>query len=230
MRGFPGLATSMRRCFWSSRRRRNAPPNCRSSRRWRSTTPSSIARRNCARDLALKWPNDILCGGAKLAGILIEGERPARELAVAIGIGVNCRHHPAQTNYPATDLSAAGADVSAEEPVCRAVRRDGAADRPMASRRRFRRHPRRLDRARRQHGRDAGPASGQRDTGRGEGLDERGRLLLRLADGVTAAGRGRRCLSGRRRGGRSRIRARACRLMAGPSFYSRRSAASARSG
>src|SRR6185437_11516664 len=43
--------------------------------------------------LALKWPNDLLCGSAKLAGILIEGERAADALAVAIGIGVNCGSH-----------------------------------------------------------------------------------------------------------------------------------------
>ena len=49
------------------------------------------ARRRCGSALALKWPNDILCGGAKLAGILIEGERAADALAVAIGIGVNCQ-------------------------------------------------------------------------------------------------------------------------------------------
>ena len=59
--------------------------------------------------LALKWPNDILCGGAKLAGILIESESVEAELAVAIGIGVNCMHHPAETAYPATDLASAGA-------------------------------------------------------------------------------------------------------------------------
>ena len=40
--------------------------------------------------LSLKWPNDLLCRGAKLAGILIEGEQAADALAVAIGIGVNC--------------------------------------------------------------------------------------------------------------------------------------------
>lgn len=58
--------------------------------------------------LMLKWPNDLLCDGAKLAGILIEGEGTA----VAIGIGINCRHHPAATGYPATDLSARGAQVA----------------------------------------------------------------------------------------------------------------------
>src|SRR4029077_5586580 len=46
------------------------------------------------RRLALKWPNDILLDGAKVAGILIEAEG-ARPLLVAVGIGINCRHHPA---------------------------------------------------------------------------------------------------------------------------------------
>ena len=65
--------------------------------------------------LALKWPNDVLCGGGKLAGILIEGHRLHLSLAVAIGIGVNCKQHPSQTSYPATDLAEAGVDVSADD-------------------------------------------------------------------------------------------------------------------
>jgi BirA family transcriptional regulator, biotin operon repressor / biotin---[acetyl-CoA-carboxylase] ligase len=65
--------------------------------------------------LALKWPNDVLCDGAKLAGILIEGETlPGGPLAVVIGPGVNCAHHPADTAYPATNLAAAGAVVTPE--------------------------------------------------------------------------------------------------------------------
>jgi BirA family transcriptional regulator, biotin operon repressor / biotin---[acetyl-CoA-carboxylase] ligase len=64
--------------------------------------------------LALKWPNDVLCGGGKLAGILIEGQNLGFALAVAIGIGVNCVSHPPQASFPATDLAAAGAEVSAE--------------------------------------------------------------------------------------------------------------------
>jgi len=63
--------------------------------------------------LTLKWPNDVLFGGAKLAGILIEGES-APAFAVAIGIGVNCASHPADTSFPATDLAAAGARVTPE--------------------------------------------------------------------------------------------------------------------
>jgi BirA family biotin operon repressor/biotin-[acetyl-CoA-carboxylase] ligase len=60
--------------------------------------------------LALKWPNDVLIDGCKFAGILIEGEGRA----VAIGIGVNCAHHPAGTTFPATDLAAAGVRASPE--------------------------------------------------------------------------------------------------------------------
>jgi BirA family biotin operon repressor/biotin-[acetyl-CoA-carboxylase] ligase len=61
--------------------------------------------------LALKWPNDLLCAGRKIAGILIEGE--GDPVVVAVGIGVNCRHHPDATELPATDFAAEGADVSA---------------------------------------------------------------------------------------------------------------------
>jgi len=54
--------------------------------------------------VALKWPNDLLIDRNKFAGILVEGEGAT----VVIGIGVNCAHHPAGTEYPATDLAAAG--------------------------------------------------------------------------------------------------------------------------
>jgi BirA family biotin operon repressor/biotin-[acetyl-CoA-carboxylase] ligase len=61
--------------------------------------------------LALKWPNDLLCGGRKIAGILVEGE--GDPVTVAAGIGVNCRHHPDAAEFPATDFAAEGADVNA---------------------------------------------------------------------------------------------------------------------
>jgi BirA family biotin operon repressor/biotin-[acetyl-CoA-carboxylase] ligase len=64
--------------------------------------------------LAIKWPNDLLLGGKKFAGILIEAETaPEGASAVAVGIGINCRNHPAKTDYPATDLATAGASVTA---------------------------------------------------------------------------------------------------------------------
>ena len=60
--------------------------------------------------LKVKWPNDLLSGPAKVAGILIEGESDP-VFAVAVGIGVNCATHPSDVAYPATDLAAAGAMV-----------------------------------------------------------------------------------------------------------------------
>lgn len=60
--------------------------------------------------LTLKWPNDILLDGRKIAGLLLEGEM-GKLFSVAIGIGVNCRHHPEGTEFPATDLAAGGIDL-----------------------------------------------------------------------------------------------------------------------
>jgi BirA family biotin operon repressor/biotin-[acetyl-CoA-carboxylase] ligase len=54
--------------------------------------------------LTLKWPNDLLIGGAKLSGILLE----RAEDAVIIGFGVNLAHHPEALDRPATSLAAHG--------------------------------------------------------------------------------------------------------------------------
>jgi BirA family biotin operon repressor/biotin-[acetyl-CoA-carboxylase] ligase len=137
-----------------------------------------------AKELALKWPNDLLYANKKLAGILIESEMSARKLAVAVGVGINCLHHPAQASFPATDLAQAGKSVSPESLL-------SALSRTMMGRLA-------------QWNRGAGFAAIRADwlahaTGLGremtvrlpghelngyfEGLDDSGQLLLRLADG-----------------------------------------------
>ena len=62
--------------------------------------------------LRLKWPNDVLLDGAKLSGQLLEGRSQSGHLCVVIGIGINLRHHPDQTPYPATDLLQAGVELT----------------------------------------------------------------------------------------------------------------------
>ncbi len=63
----------------------------------------------------LKWPNDVLASGAKLAGILLESTvLPGGGYAVAIGIGVNVVSHPRDVPYPATSLAALGSDCDAD--------------------------------------------------------------------------------------------------------------------
>ena len=59
--------------------------------------------------VTLKWPNDVLLGGRKGAGILLESEGDAagRVAFVVIGIGVNLTAYPAETEFPATSLKAA---------------------------------------------------------------------------------------------------------------------------
>lgn len=64
--------------------------------------------------VALKWPNDVLADGAKLAGILLEAQkRPDGSMAIVIGMGVNVVAAPEGLPYPATSLHALGLDVTA---------------------------------------------------------------------------------------------------------------------
>jgi BirA family biotin operon repressor/biotin-[acetyl-CoA-carboxylase] ligase len=70
--------------------------------------------------IALKWPNDVLLDGRKVAGILLEtqttpGTTPDAALAfVVLGFGVNVMSHPADARYPATDLARARVGTSVE--------------------------------------------------------------------------------------------------------------------
>jgi BirA family biotin operon repressor/biotin-[acetyl-CoA-carboxylase] ligase len=61
--------------------------------------------------LAIKWPNDLLLDGAKFAGTLTEGEGTT---TVVVGIGINCTSHPADTDFPATNLAAGRIKLSPE--------------------------------------------------------------------------------------------------------------------
>jgi BirA family biotin operon repressor/biotin-[acetyl-CoA-carboxylase] ligase len=63
----------------------------------------------------LKWPNDVLAGQKKLAGILLEAEAVADGLAVVVGIGTNVVAAPEGTPIPAVSLAALGVDIGAEE-------------------------------------------------------------------------------------------------------------------
>ncbi len=59
------------------------------------------------RRVTIKWPNDVVHDGAKLCGILLESANlPDGRFACVAGVGVNCRMHPANTRYKATNLSA----------------------------------------------------------------------------------------------------------------------------
>ena len=58
--------------------------------------------------VTVKWPNDVLAEGRKIAGILLEGRGATSERWLAIGIGVNLAHHPEGTAFPATSLAQLG--------------------------------------------------------------------------------------------------------------------------
>jgi BirA family biotin operon repressor/biotin-[acetyl-CoA-carboxylase] ligase len=63
--------------------------------------------------LRLKWPNDVLCDGAKLSGMLLEGASLRNgQFACVIGVGVNCLESPTDAPYPTTSLRSAGAGAT----------------------------------------------------------------------------------------------------------------------
>lgn len=135
--------------------------------------------------MTFKWPNDVLIDGAKVAGILVEGENAGSSLAAVIGIGVNCTSHPTDTRYPATDLATVGALVTADGLL------DGLSRTMMARLAQWDRGAgfaaTRGDWVKRAGGMggEIRVVSGQRDiAGRFETLDEAGRLILRMPDGT----------------------------------------------
>lgn len=69
-----------------------------------AASPHALASAPAA--IHLKWPNDVLADGRKLAGILLEAESlPGGRRAVVIGFGVNVAAAPEGLPYPAAALS-----------------------------------------------------------------------------------------------------------------------------
>lgn len=132
--------------------------------------------------LRLKWPNDLLLDGGKLAGVLVEAEQGV----LLIGIGINLRHAPQAPVYgrPAARLADAGVEIA---PQALAERlsplilhwTDMAAEGGMAE----------LLAAWQVRGPQKGAEIDvsmleQTLHGRYEGVDAHGRLLLRTEEGV----------------------------------------------
>lgn len=128
------------------------------------------------RKLQLKWPNDLMAGPAKLAGILLERAGDA----VVIGFGVNLAHHPENLERPTASLASLGQAapdpasflVDLGEALARWISRwRGEGLPPIRARWLERAHP-------------IGSALAANGVeGLFEGLDAQGALLLRHADG-----------------------------------------------
>jgi BirA family biotin operon repressor/biotin-[acetyl-CoA-carboxylase] ligase len=75
----------------------------------------------------IKPPNDIFCGGKKLAGILSEARTGGSEVFVVVGIGINVNHAPGdfplELQTSATSLARETGQTGAREPVAAAVLR-----------------------------------------------------------------------------------------------------------
>ena len=63
--------------------------------------------------LLLKWPNDVLLGGGKLAGVLIDSAlTPSGKIDwVVIGVGINLAHAPSLPDRPTACLADHGISV-----------------------------------------------------------------------------------------------------------------------
>ncbi len=139
--------------------------------------------------VAVKWPNDVLAGGRKLAGVLVEGQLRGADvssLIVGLGVNVHATEFPPELAARATSLALLGVDDRDRD------RSALAAELILAigvATRRF------------EHQRLAGFASAfaRRDALLGQtvevagvrgtaiGIDVEGRLLVRDALGVTTA-------------------------------------------
>jgi len=56
--------------------------------------------------ITLKWPNDVLLEGRKVAGVLLEAAPNGAFQRLIVGIGINLAHHPEGMETPAISLAA----------------------------------------------------------------------------------------------------------------------------
>ena len=61
--------------------------------------------------LQLKWPNDVILDGRKLAGLLVQASLTADMARVIVGIGINVAFSPSDALFPAISLAEAGLPI-----------------------------------------------------------------------------------------------------------------------
>ncbi|HEX8721670.1 MAG TPA: biotin--[acetyl-CoA-carboxylase] ligase [Pyrinomonadaceae bacterium] len=84
---------------------------------------------SCRLEADIKWPNDLLCGGRKLCGILAETVETRRGRAVVLGLGVNLRRgsFPEEIRDTATSVEEQTGRAPDAERLLEAVLRSLAA-------------------------------------------------------------------------------------------------------
>jgi BirA family biotin operon repressor/biotin-[acetyl-CoA-carboxylase] ligase len=123
----------------------------------------------------IKWPNDLMAGDAKLAGILLERAQDC----VVVGFGVNLAHHPETLERPVTSVARLIGTAPAPDIVARDL---AAAFASWLDRWRQGLEP--VRRAWLQAAHPVGTSlSSPEGVGAFEGLDEGGALKLRMPDG-----------------------------------------------
>ncbi len=153
---------------------------------------AGVALLAAARDLGgasvqLKWPNDLINGGAKLAGLLVEGLTcPGGAFAVTVGVGVNIASAPTGLAYPTACLNKiVGQDFLARDLFERLAPRFEEALATWARGAGFSEIRRRwLDGAAGLKGPIRVENANVAREGVFEGVDARGRLLLRRGDAI----------------------------------------------
>ncbi|MBO3740443.1 biotin--[acetyl-CoA-carboxylase] ligase [Actinoplanes flavus] len=74
-------------------------------------------------EAALKWPNDLLVGERKCAGILAEVSGDAVVIGIGLNVSTRAEELPATTGAEATSLRVAGAESTDRDPLLRALLR-----------------------------------------------------------------------------------------------------------
>jgi BirA family biotin operon repressor/biotin-[acetyl-CoA-carboxylase] ligase len=140
-----------------------------------------------AAQVEIKWPNDVLVGGKKICGILLETNlTPDRKVDwLVLGVGINVLRHPEGLPYAATSLAAEGAKTDPQtvlevflrhfEIWLHAYDEEGFAQIRSAWR------------ARARTGRITARLTDCEIVGEFMGVDEDGHLILRLDDGTEKA-------------------------------------------
>lgn len=145
----------------------------------------AVARAAPRADVRIKWPNDVLVGPKKVAGVLVEAITVGRRIeAVVVGVGVNVhtRMFPEELAERATSVSLVASEPPDRDVILERILEGIDHDLHVVLARGLGMVRARLDGADALRGKRVRNDSG--DAGVASGIDDEGRLTVRRDDGV----------------------------------------------